>query len=243
MMKEFILGTMVSLVGAFDWAMGMEHYVVNPVNVIVKHYNAVTPQNTVESFKTSAAKLLRDLESSKAQYEDNDLLRTKWETGIAVLKDVFSMNHPSQSDLETLFARVCDITDNGFYDVSNAVITINPSKKDLKPLFENFWQHLLQAREIAAWWMCSDPRISIEDIPYLCFEACGLVKNPEANSILWSISILGGVSEAVQELDESGEPSESEILKAKKDAKVILESALKDDLLLDNSLRHFIETE
>lgn len=243
MMKKLLLGIAVYCGGIFSETIGMKSCVVNPINTIVEHYGAVTPQRTVESFKKSVKKLLQDIDSNKAQYEDNDLLRMKWETGIAVLKDIFSMNHSSQSDLETLFARVCDITDNGFYDVSNTVITINTSKKDLRPLFESFWHHLLQAREITAWWMCSDPRATIEEIPYLCFEACGLVKNPEVNSILWSISVLGGVSEAVQEIDESGEPSESEILKARKDAKVILENALKGGLTVNSSIGRFIETE
>lgn len=85
--------------------------------------------------------------------------------------------------------------------------------------------------------------VTIEEVPYLCFEACGLVKNPDVNSILWSISILGNVSQAIQELSESGEPSGSEILEAKRNAKAILENALKVAPTLSSSLGHFVGTE
>ncbi len=79
------------------------------------------------------------------------------------------MNHPSQSDLKKLFTNVCDITDNEF-DVSNTIITINSSKKYIRPLFERFWYLLLQVREIIAWWVCITPTAAIEEIPYLCLQ-------------------------------------------------------------------------
>ncbi len=243
MMKKLALSLAVCFVGIFDEALSMESYVDNPVNAIVEQYHAVTPQSTIESFKKSTEKLLQDIVSSEAHYKDNALLRAKWEAGIAVLKDIFLVNHSSQSDLETLFTRVSDITDNGFYDVSNTIITIDSTKKNLKPLFEDLWHHLLQAREITAWWVCSDPRVAIEEVPYLCFEACGLVKNPTVSSILWSISILGGVSQAIQELNESGEPSETEILEAKRGAKQILKRTMNGVPALSSSLERFIEIE
>lgn len=241
-MKKLILGIAVYSVGIVSEVVGMNGDVVNPVNTIVEYYDAVTPQRAVDDFQKSAEKLLQDIDSAKTQYEDNGLLRTKWETGISVLKNIFSVDRSSQSDLEKLFTRVCDITDNGFYDVSNTIITIDSSKRTLKPLFERFWQLLLQEREIAAWWVCADPRVSVEEIPYLCFDACGLIESSEVNNILWSISILGNVSQAIQELNESGEPSDIEIMKAKKDAKEILENALKKiPSLGKSSLKHFIE--
>lgn len=107
MLKKAMLGLAFCSIGIFDEAISMRGYVANPVSTIVEHYGAMTPQNTMESFKESTEKLLRDIASSKAQYESNDLLRTKWETGIAVLRDVISVSHSSQSDLEALFTRVC----------------------------------------------------------------------------------------------------------------------------------------
>eukprot|EP00833_Pecoramyces_ruminatium_P016852 jgi/Orpsp1_1/1190884/evm.model.d7180000081872.1 len=49
-------------------------YIPNPINEIVKYYNAITPLTNVESFITSTEKLLQDLDSNKVLYEDNDLL-------------------------------------------------------------------------------------------------------------------------------------------------------------------------
>lgn len=219
-------------------------YIPNPINEIVKYYNAITPLTNVESFITSTEKLLQDLDSNKVLYEDNDLLCKKWESGIAVLKELI-VNHSSPSTLDKLFSKVSDVIDNGFYDVSNTIIAIDPSKKDLEPLFKKFWKHLLQARDITEWCECtSSPEITIRELSCICYELGELVNNnKKVDNIFWSISILGDLSMAIGELSESGEPSETEILEAKRNALKILKNMLKDIPTLRSSLGHFIMNE
>ncbi len=81
-MKKLILGIAVYSVGIVSEVVGMNGDVVNPVNTIVEYYDAVTPQRAVDDFQKSPEKLLQDRDSAKTQYEDNDLLRTKWDTGV-----------------------------------------------------------------------------------------------------------------------------------------------------------------
>ena len=228
---------------AFNEGVSMSKVVSNPVNKIVKQYSVITPESTVTSFKTSTTELIERLNESEKQYSKHGMLNTKWKYGIEVLNAVvsFDPSSASGSDRERVYTLVHDITDNGFFDVSNTAITIEPTLSSLRSLFDDFWQHLLQAKEITTWWLCSASEVTVEEIPYLCFEAIGLLKDPNARKIFWSISILGDASPAIEELSEDDKASENQILSAKEKATRILSSTLKEIPSLRSSLDDFIK--
>jgi len=47
--------------------------VINPVNILVEHYQAITPQSTVKEFKKSTMTLLEKLKNNE-EYKDSELL-------------------------------------------------------------------------------------------------------------------------------------------------------------------------
>lgn len=227
---------------AFNEGMSMSKVVSNPVNEIVRQYSVVTPESTVVSFKSSTNKLIKRLEEAKKQYPMHSMLDTRWTHGIEVLRAVAEFDpSASGSDREKVYTLVHDITDNGFFDVCNTAITIEPTLSDLITLFDDFWHHLLQAKEITTWWLCSAAEVTVEEVPYLCFEASGLLKDPDARKIFWSISILGDVSPAIEELNKDDEASENQILRAKENATRILTGTLEKVPSLKGSLEDFIK--
>lgn len=217
----------------------------NPINAIIKHYSTVSPENMIVSFNNSLSMLLEKLESPKYKdiYSRNIMLKNEWERGIDVLTKLKNFKFGSNDSVRVeLYNQVQSLTDNGFFDVSNAVIDTNPTfYEPLRNLFNDFWHHLLQAKEITSWLLCSTPEAYIEDVPYLCFEARGLVKDLKVKKILWSISILGNVDSAIEELDEYEEPSEEQILKAKTQANKILKATLAESPNLAESLKFVVK--
>lgn len=216
----------------------------NPINAIIKYYSTVSPENMIVSFNDSLSTLLEKLESPKYKdiYSHNTMLKNEWERGIDVLKKLKNFKFDSNDSVRVeLYNEVQSLTDNGFFDVSNAVIATNPTfYKSLGNLFNDFWHHLLQAKEVTSWWLCLTPETYIEDVPYLCFEASGLVKDLRIKKILWSISILGDVDSAIEELDEYADPSEEQILKAKTQANEILKATLTEAPNLAESLKFVV---
>lgn len=227
---------------AFNEGMSMGKVVLNPVNEIVRQCSVVTPEITVVSFRTSTTELIKRLNEAEKQYSRHIMLNSKWKHGIEVLNAVAAFDpSASSTDRERVYTLVYDITDNGFFDVSNTAITIEPTLYGLRPLFNDFWQHLLQAKEITTWWLCSAAKVTVEEVPYLCFEASGLLKDPNARKIFWSMSILGDASPAIEELSEDDEASGSQILRAKESAKRILNDTLEEVPSLRSSLEDFIK--
>ena len=151
-----------------------------------------------------------------------------------------NLSQLSQGFLESLFNNVCNITENGFYDVSNTIIT-DDSKQKLRPLFKKFWNLLLQARKIVSWWCCSIPEVDINEILYVCDEARGLVNDPKVENILWSINILGDNLQVIHEINEDNNPTKAEILDAKEIAMQILQKGLDTIPALKCNLKHFLE--
>lgn len=221
----------------FNEGVGMdqERLISNPINAIVKRYNAVTPDNAMESFKKSVGELKKELNEKRDLYSKHKILEKKWEAGVKILDKVCVVNN-NVSEREKIYNLVLDITDNGFFDVSNAAINVEPKLASLKSVFDHFWQLLLQAKKITAWWMCSADSIIPENAPYLCFEAIDLLNNPDIDNIFWAISIMGNVPQAIEELSEDNEPSKDQILNAKKNAEEILKEVFAEVPDLKNYL-------
>jgi hypothetical protein len=222
-----------SCVAVFGGANGMdtqEELVDNPIPKIVKYYGAITPEATIDGFHASVIKLLADLAKPEVRemYLNDDILKEKWQIGTQILQKVkeFSVVSAERSSLYVLFNEVTDITDNGFYDISRIILSIDEKKTQLRPVFNGFWIALLQAKEIVSWWMYSTPQIELKEIPSACFEAQRLVQNQdnEAVNVLFAISLVEDYPEAVEQLDPEGFPSEKKVVKAKARAKDLLQS-------------------
>lgn len=234
-MKKFLCFMCTVYVFNEGVSMDPERLISNPINAIVKRYNAVTPDNAMESFKKSVKELKNKLKEKYDLYSQHKILAQKWKSGIDILDKVCVVNN-NVSEREEIYNLVLDITDNGFFDISNAAIIVEPNLISLKPVFDYFWQLLLQAKKITAWWMCSADSIIPENAPYLCFEAIELLNNPDIDNIFWAISIMGNVPQAIEELSEDNEPSEDQILNAKKSAEKTLEQVFAEVPNLKNCL-------
>jgi hypothetical protein len=228
MLKEILLAA--SCVAVFGGASGMEPNMVdNPIPLIIDRFSAITPEHTIETFKTSVENLLSKLRSEEIAtiFLSNSILSEKWKQGASALVRVKDFNWLSgkgveYAEREKVYKEISDITDNGFYTFSNTLLIVTPSLQPLKSIFDTFWQLLLQAREIAVWRRCCAPKIPVEEVPSAYSEACRMISysaNPamiSLGNVLQSICILREEKSVMAELVSDETSSKEEIIEQAK---------------------------
>ena len=206
-----------------------EQMIDNPIPKIVQKYNEISPQKVIEDFKKSVGDCIKNVDKVRSTISTNDTLSQKWNHGIELLKQVTSLNKSTElSKLESTLKSVKEITHNGFYDVSNVIITLNQAMEPAKIVLEQLWQNLKQSEEILNWLICcSSEKINKNELSDLSLWASKLFfESEETSSIFWAISIMMDSEEAIAELSDDGNPDEDTVVNAKKHAENYIEKAL-----------------
>jgi len=216
----------------------------NPINILNSIYKFVTVENIVKSFMESVKILFQNLDLNRNIYKDVKIFRSRWDEAEDTLRKI---NKLLEDDIRTpsilnsldieLYSIIDMFSNTGFLTKDGAKFQV------LNPLFENFSDHISQAREIVTWLMFTTSKIDIKMLPYMCYTLADYVEDQYIKEILWSISILGDYPLAIESLDEE---SETEIDRAKEFATKKLKDMFKDisssySSSLHNILDRYIE--
>lgn len=207
-----------------------EQMIDNPIPKIVQKYKEISPQKVMEDFEKSTDSLIKEVKSFEKIYSVNDYLRQKWEKGLELLRRVndflksLEIKEIPEADFISSFSKeleknnqqakelyndVTDFTNNGFYTVSQVFFTDSPEQKEiLSQIFEKFWLHLLQAKEIVIWNVGLLNKLSSGELLEICQQMRKIIERQSPlNVLLFDIGLLVDTDSVMAEIDPDGEYS------------------------------------
>jgi hypothetical protein len=221
-MKRMVLGVagLLVAVSALDRLSAAESLIDNPICTILSKYG-ISNDELIGDFKKAARNLFGSLESAREVYSTDSTLNEKWERSQDVIRRaVLAIEGGVDKDeLARLKDELGEITRNGFFYSSVVSIAFLPDGEKLRVVLDGLWQCLLQADEIVLWNVLASEKVAKDVLPWSCHEMSRLIccSAPVASSLLWNISLIHDVPQAIEEL--GGQEVESAKASARQELK------------------------